>query len=306
MRVPLSHTSICLLLAGLFAITANARAEVVDFDDLSLDAESAWIGPDPLGTDTPDFWGGTLRVGTFRSGQVEFVNRYNLDYGSWSGFAYSNRTDATTPGYGNLLSAYTGSGFDPGDDNYGVGYGYLDLLDPSNVGQLQELPYLELPEGAIARTARVTNTTYAALSMLQGDSFAKRFGGPSGHDPDWFKLTVYGTDASSDPLPESVDFFLADFRSDDDLQDYVVDDWATVDLSPLADARRLYFNLTSSDSGGNGMNTPSCFAIDQIAFTAVPEPSSLAMFAAAGLVAAAASLVRRRKRAMIRGNRRMP
>jgi hypothetical protein len=35
--------------------------------------------------------------------------------------------------------------------------------------------------------AYFTNTTYAALSMLSGDSFAKKFGGASGDDPDWFK-----------------------------------------------------------------------------------------------------------------------
>jgi hypothetical protein len=34
----------------------------------------------------------------------------------------------------------------------------------------------------------VTNTTYAYNSMRDGDMFAKKFGGPTGNDPDWYKL----------------------------------------------------------------------------------------------------------------------
>ncbi len=283
-----------LLWTAVLAIPVVATAEVVDFDDLSLDAESAWIGPDPLGVDAVDPWGGMLRVGNFHSRGAELVNRYNTTYGSWSGFAYSNMTDTTTPGFGNLLSAYAGSGCDPGEDNYAIGYGYVDQLDTADFDQLQQLPYIELPAGAHVQTARVTNTTYTALSMLQGDSFSKQFGGPGGHDPDWLQLTVYGTDTSSALLPESVSFFLADYRSDDDLQDYLVKDWTTVDLSQLTDARRLYFNLASSDVGDWGMNTPASFAIDQIVLTEAPEPSSLVMMAVGACVAAAASIFRRR------------
>jgi hypothetical protein len=129
----------------------------------------------------------------------------------------------------------------------------------------------------------VTNTTYAALSMLQGDGFAKKFGGTSGDDPDWFKLTVYGTDTTGNVLSNAVSLFLADYR---DASDYIVDQWTLLDLSPLADAHRLYFNLTSSDVGDYGMNTPGYFAIDNISMTTVPEPSSLALLCGAGIVGA--------------------
>ena len=56
----------------------------------------------------------------------------------------------------------------------------------------------------------VTNGTYAYLSMLNGDAYAKKFGGVSGNDPDWFKLTIrkwYNGILAND----SVTFYLADY-----------------------------------------------------------------------------------------------
>ena len=40
----------------------------------------------------------------------------------------------------------------------------------------------------------VTNTTFAFLSMQNGDEFAKQFGGDDGNDPDFFKVTFRGFD----------------------------------------------------------------------------------------------------------------
>jgi L-ribulose-5-phosphate 3-epimerase UlaE len=43
-----------------------------------------------------------------------------------------------------------------------------------------------------------------------------------------------------------------------------LDEWITVDLGPVANARSLSFSLNSSDVGVFGMNTPSYFAVDEI------------------------------------------
>ena len=260
----------------LFGVRGVAAA-TADFDDLTLAPESYWNGPDPAGTNVPGPFSTTVRVGSFSSGNLDFVNRYNLDWSSWDGFAYSNTTDTTTPGFANQHSAYTGSGYGLGDDNYGVAFGYDDSLDPSDASQLQLFPYIELPAGASIGSAYITNTTYAAISMRDGDAFAKKFGGTSGNDEDWFMLSAYGTDASGTPLLGSVDFYLADYRFVDNGQDYIVDAWTLLDLSPLAGAKRVYFNSTSSDVGEFGMNTPGYFAIDNIEFATVPEPGTLAL-----------------------------
>ena len=72
--------------------------------------------------------------------------------------------------------------------------------------------------------------------------------------------------------------------------DFVVDTWELVDLSPLADdTRRLEFNLESTDVGPFGPNTPFYFAADNLVISdvqdaVVPEPSSLAALLFAALI----------------------
>jgi hypothetical protein len=62
-----------------------------------------------------------------------------------------------------------------------------------------------------------------------------------------------------------VEFYLADFRSADAGQDYVVQDWRTVDLKPLGDkVASLQFAMETTDLGDFGPNTPFYFALDDL------------------------------------------
>jgi hypothetical protein len=241
---------------------------LANFADVPLPANSYFNGPDLAGTDEPDPFGGALpiKVGSFKSGGATFQNEYNPNFGSWNGFAYSNKTDNLTAGFQNQFSAFAGSGLS--DKNYGIASGYVDssVFDPANAEQLASLPQFNLPVGGTISEVYVTNATYAALSMTNGDSFAKKFGGASGDDPDWFKLTAYGTTASGALLPNTAELYLADYRFSDNAQDFVLSDWAKFDLSSLSGANRVYFNLSSSDVGTFGMNTPATFAIDNIKY----------------------------------------
>jgi autotransporter-associated beta strand protein len=269
MRRIITKTLRRLLVAGMaLCAAASATAAVVNFADLGPGPNAYygpgggnyWNGPTASFTDQPDPSGGTDEVGAFQSGGVSFVNRYNITYGSWSGFAYSDCTDQTTAGYTNQFSAYTVSA-SGGSGNYGIDYGYVDNLNPAIPTQLDQLPYLTLPVNAQIQGAYVTNTTYAALSMLNGDQFAKQFAAG-----DWFALTVYGTNANNALLANSVTFYLADYRQLNGTPDYIISQWTPVDLSSLAGATCLYFNLTSSDYNGLGMLTPAYFAINDIRY----------------------------------------
>ncbi|WDQ14784.1 DUF4465 domain-containing protein [Rhodopirellula sp. P2] len=255
---------------------------VVDFEDQPLDASGVFNGPVNNASVVPGPYGGNDHIGVFSADGVEFSNRHNDLYGSWSGFAVSNHTDTISPGYPNEFSAYPGEGSD-GSSNYAVAFGYANST-PTNINTLTALPSIYLPEGEQAISLDVSNTTYAALSMRDGDSFAKPFGGVSGTDPDFLKLSIFGIDANDQILDATIDVFLADFRFTDSLEDYILDEWQTIDLASLSNATSLHFNLSSSDVGPYGMNTPGYFALDNFAtVTAVPEPGSLAWIACAGL-----------------------
>lgn len=244
------------MLTCFLALPLAAHADVIDFEDLSLGSES--------------FYNGSDYAGGFESGGAQFSNVFT-DFGggftSWTGFAYSNVTNNTTAGFGNQYSAFPGSG-SGGSANYAVSFGSF----PGDA-------VIDLPTGRQLLSIDITNTTYTALSMRDGDSFSKKFGGVSGFDPDFFLLEIIGLDDADNEVG-SVPFYLADFRAAGTAQDYIVNQWTTVDLSALTSATKLTFALTSSDNDPLfGMNTPGYFALDNIQFVTevVPEASSLAL-----------------------------
>jgi len=236
------------VLAAFFVFNATAQS-VASFDDLTLAPES--------------FWNGSDQSGSFKSGEITFNNTYSTVYQSWAGFAYSNQTDVTTAGYTNQYSAITGIGFN-GSANYAVCY---------------PVPTASVSYAVPTKTTGfyVTNSTYAYLSMKNGDAFAKKFGGDTGNDPDYFKLLIEGLDDNGLPV-DTVSFYLADFRFADNSKDYILNKWTWVDLSKLKETRSLRFSLSSSDNSVWGMNTPGSFCIDNFndkAPTSVPVLSQV-------------------------------
>jgi hypothetical protein len=245
----------------LLALPAAGPAQVVvDLEDLSAP---------PAG-----FYNGSDGAGGFTSRGARFNNVYDPTFGVWTGWSYSRVTNVTTAGFTNQYAAYNlpGGGTGDGSPTYAVAFA--------------PTPTINLPANTRPLSARIANTTYAALSMLNGDQFAKKFGGPTGNDPDFFRLTVQGFNAGG-ALTGSLDFFLADYRFANNSQDYILSQWTSLDLTSLGSAARLSFSLTSSDNGPFGMNTPAYFALDNLAVTAVPEPGTLVLTAlgAIGLIA---------------------
>ncbi len=233
----------------VFVITGVSIADIADFDDLSLAAESYWNGSDGSGG--------------FTSGSANFNNYYNTAWGSWAGFAYSNIKDSSAQGLGSQYNAITGGA--QSGDNYAVGY-----LDTYN----QITPTIVMDTEQLLTGLYVINNNYTYYSMLNGDAYAKKFGGDTGDDADWFLLTITGKDAGG-TATDTVDFYLADFRFADNSQDYIVNTWEFVDTSGLGTIKSLEFTFSSSDVGDYGINTPTYFAMD----TVVPEPATLALLA---------------------------
>ena len=222
-----------LAIIAIFSVSNTNAQSVAKFDDLTLAPEK--------------FWNGSDLSGSFKSSNITFYNSFNLDWQSWSGFAYSNITDISTAGYENQYSAITGKGYE-GSANYAVCY-------PS--------PSAEIGFNGPTLTTGfyVTNSTYAYLSMQNGDAFAKKFGGESGNDPDYLKLMIEALDAEDKPV-DTLYFYLADFRSTDNSKDYILDKWTWIDLSELKEAKKLRLSLSSSDNSYGYMNTPGYFCMD--------------------------------------------
>lgn len=276
------------LIAALSAIlttaltTALIRAETVTFEDLSLPAAP--------------FYNGADGAGQFVSGGATFQNLFT-DFGggfsAWEGWSYSRMTDVATPGFANQYSAYhlPAGGGAAQSGHFAVAYKFD--LNP-NLPSLTTAR-ITLPAGSLPVSMQVTNTTYAALTVRDGDpnGFAKQFGGGTGQDPDWFLLTVLGLGAG-DQIVGQVPFYLADYRAAASGDDYIVSEWTSIDLSALAGASALAFGLTSTDNGTFGMNTPATFALDNLEFTVVPEPASAVLAIVAGMFALLAG--RRAKR----------
>ncbi|MEI8278787.1 MAG: DUF4465 domain-containing protein [Bacteroidota bacterium] len=169
-----------------------------------------------------------------------------------SGFAYSNKTDSVTSGYTNNYSAKTASGY-----NYSAKYAVASNFMPINIVLTGSA------KGNPVQGFYITNATYAYNSMRDGDFVAKKFGGVTGNDPDWFKVQIRGYHGGVLSTTDSVDFYLADFRFANNAQDYIVKTWEWVNLLSLGDVDSLQLRLSSSDTaGGFGMNTPSYYCID--------------------------------------------
>jgi hypothetical protein len=238
--------AIMLLLGSL-----PVMAAVATFDNFTLASESHYGGA-----------GSRVYTG-FTDGDAYFEHD-SADY-AWNGFSYSNHTDTTTAGYTNQFSAITGGGAHD-SNNYAVSFVPLDWQGGTYASMPTTISFGAVTGDDYNTTISgmyVTNTTYAALSMRDGDGFAKKFGGTTGDDPDWFKLSVEGITAAG-TFTSAIDFYLADFRFANNSDDYIVTDWEWLNLSGLGDVVGLQFSLTSSDGSDYGMNTPSYFAMDDL------------------------------------------
>ncbi|MEY3237158.1 MAG: hypothetical protein RI883_1259 [Bacteroidota bacterium] len=223
-------------------VCSNLTAQtVIDFENVVLNPET--------------YDNGYAGSSNFQMAGFTFSNFYDAVWGSWNGFSISNITNNTTAGWGNQYSAFPGSGRN--STNYGVYY----------------------PEGSIQGNSSlaidsffISNTTYAAISMRDGDGIGKQFGsiyagdgttvdGTNGED--FYRVWVIAEGYSG--VKDSVEIYLADYRFADNSQDYIVDSWIKVDLSTFGIYPYLIsFRIESSDVGAWGINTPTYFAIDDV------------------------------------------
>ena len=125
-----------------------------DLQNLTLTPNSYWDGSN--GTPT------VTSVNTFTSGNCIFPNKWNGSFGGYweSGWAYSNMKDSTTSGPTNQYSARTA-----------VGYTNSTIYAVAQGGA--KMKFNLTAQGKQMAGFYITNSTYAAISMKNGDMFAK-------------------------------------------------------------------------------------------------------------------------------------
>ena len=223
-------------------ITVNNDLYLIDFEASGV---LPYVATSNSGTGVYD--GGYTDTGS----GLKMPASVNLSWGSWSGIAISQYNDIVTEGYDNQLSSYykdvtSGFGGYNGSKTFAVSYsGTINFESDATESTFDHF--------------WVTNNTYAALSMKNGDAYAKKFG-----LGDWFKLTVTAVDKSNNPTGSAVEVYLADFRTA--TSSGILTQWKMVDLKPLGNkVHAITFTLTSSDVGDWGMNTPAYFCFDNLA-----------------------------------------
>ena len=225
-------------------IIVIGEAVSATFDDLYLAEDSYWRGPDTKGDIEEGLYGDNQYQGSFLSGSYKFSNNYSIDWGSWSGFSYSNRTE--TEG-GDIMkdqwNACTGKGHDD-SENYAVFF--EDSFAPMTVSVLNN------PEGEQLNGFYITNAAVTVNAFVNGDGMTEG-GFTTG---DYFKLTITADNSNA------LVYYLADYTSENEADHYYVNDWQWVDLSRLGVVKELTFSLASSRSNAWGYTTPLYFCMD--------------------------------------------
>lgn len=225
--------TITLLALLIFGISRSQT--VTDFESFSLPADSFYY--DAGSTD-------------WQSTYASFQYDWNTSFGGfWSGgFSYTNKNNVDSGNYRHLYNCAAGKGY--------------NLSNYYATGQPGGFIRVKAPSTGVTGFY-VTNTTYDYMSMKNGDAFAKKFGGTTGNDPDFLKLTVKGYSGGT-LKTDSVEFYLADFRNSNNLLDYIVKTWQWVDCNKLGAVDSITFYMYSSDNSFGFMNTPAFFSIDNL------------------------------------------
>ena len=260
----------CLSILTLVAVAGRAAAVVVDFEGLTV-PPSGFFNGNP-GTLSP----GQSVSTPWTAGGVAFSNTFGIDsfggfdYEWWEGFSYSNVVNTTDPAFNNQYASYPGGGYQ--SSTYAVPHTEYNDYRPA----------VTLPVPTTVSGFRITNTTYAALTMQNGDQYGFSAPLPPGG---WFATTAIGRLGAT--TTGSATFYLADLRGAS--PPGILATWEWFDLSSLGMVDRIEFEFTGSDIGPFGLNTPRYFALDDLTVSAGPEPTFSVILASAGI----ALLIRR-------------
>lgn len=224
-------------------VTVRGTAKVATFDDLYLPAESYW-------------WGDTVPnyKNTFYSGSYSFANSMIPYSQTWGLFGYSNKT-STSFDMSTLITdqfnSVVGHGVN-GSSNYAVVY-------PSHVmGHTMVVP-THKPQGDSIRGCYITNNAWVKYVSIHGtgtNSNGKQDANTPFTTGDWVKLTAKADNG------KSVSFYLADYRSSNPADHYLIESWQWLDLRSLGVVKNVTFTMDGTRHNQYGTTIPTYFCMD--------------------------------------------
>ena len=217
----------------------TTATSVISFEKATLNADGYWRG-DETGTKFDNYGSEAFACGYTESG-VTFPVNYTPAWGSWSGFAISNRTATTykdmNPDQFNNITGTAKSG-----SNFCIVQTYGESIDFGKAVTLKGFWY--------------TNNVWTVDAILNGDGMT-----PGKFEAsDWLKCVVY---------PTLADGSLSGARYEIDLAkdgDYVKE-WKYCDLSGLAafkNIKSISFGFEGTKKNDYGLTTPAYICIDDV------------------------------------------
>ncbi len=238
--------------------TASAVCDVI------LKGEAVTATLENLYLDNESHWNGAKGNGYFLSGSYKFHNGAQPQYNFYYDCMYSNETATTYSGLQDQWRNIVGKGYD-NSENYGIAYpqpGTITVMNKEN--------------GDNIRGFYVTNTAWVYDAVKKGDGMSDVAGGFQ--KGDYFKLIIKGKKA--DNTESQVEYYLADYRAENEADHYVLDTWQWVDLSSLGEVKSVSFKMEGTKKNNWGLTTPTYFAFDN--FNGVRNEKAGAAVAAQG------------------------
>ena len=116
--------------------------------------------------------------------------------------------------------------------------------------------YISAPYYAVG--CYVCNSPYAYYAIKEGSSYSAKF-----EQGDWFKLIAHGVNENAEETG-TVEYYLADYQSENVDEWTLNDSWEWVDLSSLGEVVEVKFDMTGDMENEYGFSMPTYYAIDDV------------------------------------------
>lgn len=196
----------------------------------------------------------------FKSGIATF--KVENEPNDWSGFAISSRNHRN---YVKLAANVDSTRFSVYTLQPNAGGKFLVVRPKGDNAAMTLTKPMEIDKILVANTTQVYQTIMSGVgNATAGFTHAPGTTVMSVARKDYLKIIIKGYLGNT--ATGTVEFLLADRRSDALLRTITVNDWMPVSLATLGKVDKVIFYLESTDKTNGVMNTPNYFCLDGIRF----------------------------------------